>query len=80
MHELQPGTTMYRIGELERVTRDLRQDVRELRGALELAEQRIRQMEAEHEADVRREAWEMRDAAGRDREPVCGPPDAEEDR
>jgi hypothetical protein len=36
---------MYRIGELERVTRDLRQDVRELRGALELAEQRISELE-----------------------------------
>ena len=36
---------MYRISELERVTRDLRQDVRELRGALELAEQHIRDLE-----------------------------------
>jgi hypothetical protein len=45
MPELRPGTTMYRIGELERVTRDLRQDVRELRGALDLAEQRISDLE-----------------------------------
>jgi hypothetical protein len=47
MPELQPGTTMYRIGELERVTRELRQDVRELRGGLELAEQRIRELEGQ---------------------------------
>jgi hypothetical protein len=45
---------MYRIGELERVTRDLRQDVRELRGLLELAEQRIRELEDEHASDIRR--------------------------
>ena len=45
MSNLQPGTTMYRIGQLERVTSELRQDVRELRGALELAEQRISDLE-----------------------------------
>jgi hypothetical protein len=45
---------MYRIGELERVTRDLRQDVRELRGLLELAGQRIRELEDEHASDIRR--------------------------
>ena len=39
MTGLQPGTTMYRIAELERVTRELRE---ELRGALE----RIRELEA----------------------------------
>ena len=44
MPKLQPGTTMYRIGELERVTRELRQDVSELRGALE---QRIRELEGQ---------------------------------
>ena len=38
---------MYRIGELERVTRELRQDVRELRGALELAGRRIRILEGQ---------------------------------
>jgi len=38
---------MHRIGELERVTRELRQDVRELRGALQLAEQRIRELEGQ---------------------------------
>jgi len=68
MPELQPGTTMHRIGELERITRELRQDVRELRGLHELAEGRIRQLEAEHEADVQREAWELREAAERIRD------------
>jgi hypothetical protein len=38
---------MYRIGELERVTRDLRQDVRELRGLLEVADGRIRELEGQ---------------------------------
>ncbi len=47
MAEPQPGTTMYRIGELERMTRDLRQDVRRLRGLLELAEGRIRALEGQ---------------------------------
>jgi hypothetical protein len=47
MPELRPGTTMYRIGELERVTRELRQDMRELRGALELAVQRIGELEGQ---------------------------------
>jgi hypothetical protein len=44
---LQPGTTMYRIEELERIARELRQDLRELRGALELAEERIRDLEGQ---------------------------------
>ena len=34
-----------RIAELERVTRELRQDVRELLGQLDLAEQRIDELE-----------------------------------
>lgn len=38
---------MYRIGELERVTRELRQDVRELRALLELAGQRISALEGQ---------------------------------
>lgn len=46
MAELKPGTTMYRIAELERVTREQRQDIRELAGRLNLAEQRIRQLDA----------------------------------
>ena len=45
MSDLRPGTTMHRIAELERVTRDLRQDTRELRGLLEVAERRIRDLE-----------------------------------
>jgi len=36
---------MYRIAELERVTRELRGDVRELRGRLGTAERRIRELE-----------------------------------
>ena len=39
MAELKPGTTMYRIAELERVTR-------ELLARLDLAEQRISELEA----------------------------------
>jgi hypothetical protein len=58
-----------------RVIRELRQDVRELR-QLELALDRIGALEAEHEADIKREEWELREAAERDREPVYGPPDA----
>jgi hypothetical protein len=46
MSDLRPGTTMHRIAELERVTRELRQDRRELRALLELAEQRITALEA----------------------------------
>ena len=60
MAELQPGTTMYRIAELERVTREQRQEIRELRGALDIAEKRIGQLERstpqarqlQYEADV----------------------------
>ena len=60
LSDLRPGTTMHRIAELERVTRELRQDVRELRGLLEVAEGRIAALEgstpearqAEYEADV----------------------------
>ncbi len=47
MSDLRPGTTMHRIAELERVTRELRQDVRELRGLLELGERRIGELEAQ---------------------------------
>lgn len=60
-----------------RAIRELRQDVRELRGLLEVAGDRIQALEAEHEADVRREAWELREAAERGREPACGPPGGE---
>jgi hypothetical protein len=53
MSDLRPGTTMYRIAELERV-------IRELRGLLELAEQRITALEnqtpqarqLQYEADI----------------------------
>jgi hypothetical protein len=66
--QLQPGTTMYRIGEVERVTREMRQDVRELFGRLELAEGRIREL-----------ADDLRDALNRihaleDRLPDFGDP------
>src|SRR5262249_6487140 len=44
---LQPGTTMYRIDALERVARELRWHVRELRSRLTLAERRIRDLEAQ---------------------------------
>ena len=47
MSSLQPGTTMYRIEELERIARELRQELRELRGALELAGERIRALEGQ---------------------------------
>jgi hypothetical protein len=47
MSDLRPGTTMYRIAELERVTRELRGDVRELRGRLATAERRIRELETQ---------------------------------
>ncbi len=47
MSDLRPGTTMYRIAELERVTRELREDVRELRGRLGTAERRIRELEVQ---------------------------------
>lgn len=45
MAELQPGTTMYRIAELERLAREQRQDIRELARRLEVAEQRISELE-----------------------------------
>jgi len=51
--------------ELAGVRRDLDHviaDLRELREDLAAALGRIRQLEAEHEADVRRENWELRDA------------------
>jgi hypothetical protein len=47
MSDLRPGTTMHRIAELERVTRELHGDVRELRGRLATAERRIRDLEAQ---------------------------------
>jgi hypothetical protein len=37
---------MYRIAELERVTREQRQDIRELTARLDLAAQRITELEA----------------------------------
>jgi chromosome segregation ATPase len=70
---------MYRIAELERITCDLRQDVRELRAHLAGALARVDQLEAEHQADAQREAWELREAAERGREPVYGPPDDEDE-
>jgi hypothetical protein len=47
MSDLRPGTTMHRIAELERVTRELRGDVRELRGRLGTAERRIGELESQ---------------------------------
>lgn len=72
MSSLQPGTTMYRIEELERIARELRQDLRELRGALELAGERIRDLEGQTpqarqlqlEADLAESGY---DRHGRDR-------------
>src|SRR6266496_3353648 len=48
-----------------------------LHAPLDDAIKRIRQLETEHEADVKREDWQLREAAKH--EPVYGPPD-EEDR
>ena len=51
----------------ERDIRRLQQDIRELRSLLDDALGRVRQLEAEHAADVRREAWELREAGERAR-------------
>src|SRR5690349_17976797 len=72
--KLRPGTTMYRIAELERITRELRGDVRELRGRLGTAERRIRELEGQtpHARQLQDEAdLAMADAAAAG----CGPDD-----
>ena len=51
-----------------------------LRAQLDDALERVRQQEAGHQADMQRENRELRESTRRDREPVCGPPDDEEDR
>jgi chromosome segregation ATPase len=38
-------SALHRIAELERITRDLRQDIRELSGLLEAAERRVSKLE-----------------------------------
>jgi chromosome segregation ATPase len=63
----------------QREIRGLRDDLRELRSQLDDALARIRQLEAEHQADIQRENWELREAAEHGREPVYGPPDEEEE-
>ena len=54
MSDLRPGTTMYRVDELERVARELRQDVRELRGQLDIANDRIEALEGRRRRRGRR--------------------------
>src|SRR6266536_3270328 len=58
-----------------RAIRELRQDVHELRGQLELALDRIGALAAEHEADVKREEWELRETAEHDGDLAYEPPD-----
>ncbi len=45
MSDLRPGTTMFRIAELERITAEQRQDIRELLARLDVAERRIDDLE-----------------------------------
>jgi chromosome segregation ATPase len=65
---------------LQGALREIDTQLSDLRRELSDALERIRRLEAEHEADVQREGWELRQAAERDREVLYGPPGAEEDR
>jgi hypothetical protein len=48
---------------LQAALREMDTRLGEMRSELQAALERIRQLEAEHEADVRRESWELREAA-----------------